>query len=110
MNDREPDQTTLSRRVDELQQELERLESQPPTGAPALVAKIVQEVTLPTAASKYFACKAQDVSGDEEEGATATFTDVSDDLIYAACLGPNKPAVGDKVLISMAGGRWSFGC
>lgn len=110
MADQRADLTITSRRVDALQQELDRQESNPPSGAPSLVVEIVEETTLPTDSARFFACKVQDIEGEEEEGEVATFSEASPELIYAVCLGPGIPSEGDKVLITLIGGRWSFGC
>jgi hypothetical protein len=64
--------------------------------------------TYPVAASAYYACNPELLTGPETEGAAATFTADTATIMYAFNVGTAIPPNGTKLVIHGAGGRFCF--
>jgi hypothetical protein len=88
---------------------INRLPSSPPGGARSLLVQTTTQTTYPTSAGVFYAVVAVDVTGDETEGATPTFSAQSQ-IFYALNLGTAVPPSGTNILADFIGGialfRW----
>ncbi|CAN0460585.1 unnamed protein product [Phaeothamnion confervicola] len=99
---------SLRVRQSDLEDEYDRPQDEPEDGAAAELCKTVAVGTYPTVAGRTFAVAPIDPDGDEVEGATPTFTDVSDRVFFAIHLGTTAPPVGSRVIVEHSGGRATF--
>lgn len=90
------------------------LDFAPDPGRPAdpplsLVGKTRTISAYPTTAKAWYGIDTNSISGDEAEGAAATFAGRSEPALRALNLGSNIPPVGTVVRVDReAGGRWVF--
>jgi hypothetical protein len=74
----------------------------------ALVAITTTVATYPTSAGEFFACHPSLLAGAETEGATPTFADDANTVVYALNLGSAIPPSGTRIVCHSVGGRWAF--
>ena len=90
-----------------LAKEVTRQESDPPIGAPSLLACTKVLTSYPTAASCFFACQPLTLLGPEVEGGSGVVTGL-DTTFLALNLGGAVPPIGTQVLATFVGNRWVF--
>lgn len=94
-------------RIQSIQRDEGLAQEQPGDGSFSLVVVTVTAETYPTNANAFYAVKAVDVDGTEQEGETATVT-TSGGVFFAYNLGSHVPDEGTYVIAHEAGGRWVF--
>jgi hypothetical protein len=99
---------TLRDRQSAASADLDRSAGGMPHGAAALIAQTTTVATYPTTAGLMYGLIAQDIDGDEVEGAACTYTATSANVLYAVNLGTAIPPNGTNVIVSAVGGRWAF--
>jgi hypothetical protein len=97
----------LSLRSANLADEVLRQESDPPLGAPSLLAKTTVLSAYPTIAQSYYACKPLILLGTESEGNLGVITEV-DSIFLALNIGKELPPIGTRILTTFVGNRWVF--
>ena len=97
----------LRRRLDVLDDEFARLGQTRNPGERALVVKTRVKTTYPTAASAFYWCEIQGVTGDEKEGHPGTLTDLGR-FVFALNVGTVVPDEDTAIMIHQAKGRWIF--
>jgi len=90
-----------------LAHEVVRQDSDPPIGAPTLLACTKVLSSYPTVAQCFFACQPLTLLGAEVEGGSGVVTGV-DATFFALNLGSAVPPIGTEVLVTFAGNRWVF--
>jgi hypothetical protein len=101
------DAKRLRMRETTLADDLGRLDSAPPIGAPSLLASTTTLRTYPTTAQCFFACQPLTLLGAEVEGGPGALT-VGTDTFLALNLGSSVPPVGTQILATFVGNRWVF--
>jgi hypothetical protein len=84
-----------------------RQESDPPLGAPSLLARTTVLSAYPTRAQCYYACEPLTLLGLEVEGGSGVLTEV-DATFLALNIGNSVPPVGTQVLATFVSNRWVF--
>jgi hypothetical protein len=79
-----------------------------PYGSAALCVITTTVTSYPVAASAFYACNPELLTGPETEGAAATFTADTATVVFAVNVGTAIPPNGTKLVIHGAGGRWVF--
>jgi hypothetical protein len=90
-----------------LADEAVRQDSDPPIGAPTLLACTKILSSYPTVAQCFFACQLLILLGAEVEGGSGVVTGVNA-TFFALNLGSAVPPIGTQVLVTFAGNRWVF--
>ncbi len=92
-----------------LRELVERLENADLSGSVSAVAIVNKGPDFPTAGAigMTYLVSIQDVTGDEAEGAEATFT-ARDGQFPAVCLTETLPTNGQQILIHQVGSAWVF--
>jgi hypothetical protein len=98
----------LRDRLASTQAALELIPSEPPDCSAAILAETTYVNTYPTTANVFYACYSCELSGNESEGAAATYVHDSSAVFYAYNLGTTVPPVGSHVVCHAVGGRWCF--
>lgn len=95
-------------RLAALRDEMDRMDDDGPDGSDAALLRTFTETTYPTTAVAVYACHLVSIDCDETEDATPTFTPDTSQVVYAANLGTEIPAIGTDVIGHVSGGRWTF--
>ena len=90
-----------------LDHEIVRQDSDPPIGAPTVLACTKVLSRYPTVAQSFFACQPLILLGAESEGGSGAVTEVNTTFL-ALNLGSTVPPVGTEVLVTFTGSRWVF--
>jgi hypothetical protein len=92
----------------EARDDLDSLQDTAPTGSGGIVLQTFTQTTYPTTAGAIYACNPCFVNALDTEGATATITPDTTQVIYALNLGSTVPPTGTTVIGITIGGRTSF--
>jgi hypothetical protein len=98
---------TLRSRMAAMQAEIDRLDSEPSDGNPAMLVETFDDGDYPTTVAAYFACHPVTVGGVEAEGEAVTF-DVGTGTVHCLNLGTAIPPAGTKLVARSVDGRWAF--
>ena len=79
-----------------------------PDGGAVVLATTTTLSTYPTVASVFYAANPTEIDGDETEGAVATYTADTSQVIHILNQGTQVPPIGTRVIAHGAGGRWVF--
>lgn len=90
------------------QEALDRSPDLPPDAAAAVLAQTVEATTYPTTAAAFYAMKALECDGEEDEGTAVSFVAVSDEIFFSLNLGSAVPPVGTIVVCHAVGSVWCF--
>jgi hypothetical protein len=90
-----------------LADEVNRQESDPPIGAPSLLACTKVLTSYPTTAQCFFACEPLTLLGPEVEGGSGVVSTL-DATFLALNLGSAIPPIGTQVVSIFVGNRWVF--
>ena len=101
------DARRLSLRGSALADIVVRQDSDPPVGAPSLLARTTALSSYPTTPACYFACQPLSLLGTELEGMPAAIAP-GDSTFFALNLGSTVPTPGTQVLTTFVGNRWVF--
>ncbi len=77
-------------------------------GGVAILVQTTVVTSYPTVVGAFYACVPLLVDGPELEGAAATFTADTSEMLFAFNLGTQVPPVGTKIIAHSCGGRWVF--
>jgi hypothetical protein len=99
---------TIRNRHDSLQRDVDRDEGVDPEGSSAMLVVTFTQTTYPVAALSTYACHPVTINGGETEGATPTYIPDTTITLYAVNLGTTIPPPGSYLVVSGAGGRWTF--
>ena len=64
--------------------------------------------TYPTTAGAFYASNPTEIDGSEVEGATASYTADTSQVVYVLNVGTQVPPLGTRVIAHAVGGRWVF--
>jgi hypothetical protein len=84
-----------------------RQDSDPPVGAPSVLARTTVLSAYPTTAGCYFACLPLTLLGAEVEGGAGVVSP-GDSTFFALNLGTTVPQPGTLILATFVGNRWVF--
>jgi hypothetical protein len=84
-----------------------RQDTDPPIGAPSVLARTKALSTYPTRAACYYGCQPLSLLGPEVEGGSGTIGSI-DATFLALNLGSGVPPVGILILATFVGNRWVF--
>ena len=87
--------------------ELTRLRQVSQSGLPSVIARTKTLVSYPTVASRFYACEAISVMGQEVEGAVGSVS-ANSGSFFAYNLGAAVPPSGATIIATFAGSRWVF--
>jgi hypothetical protein len=77
-------------------------------GSSALLVTTTTVTTYPSTASSFYASNPTEIDGSEVEGAAASYTADTTQVVYALNVGTQVPPAGTRVVAHAVGGRWAF--
>lgn len=92
----------------QVQKAREALDTSPAGKGASMLCVTTSLGSYPQAASAVYALATEECDADDTEGASATYTDDNNNVIFGINLGSSVPPQGTRVIVHGVGGRWCF--
>lgn len=102
----ESETRTLRNRMEAQQASVDRNIAFPSSGTPRIAVQIADGGNMPTSNDHYFLAHPVQYGGNETEGGSATTWVNTDVDILVDVIGGQVPAVGERMIANLIGGRW----